>query len=211
MLRKIKKITLDLKNNLVYRNNINKMYSGKFFRKNIELSAYSANILINLLMEKYNPNSVLDIGCGNGIYLKEFQNNNVDILGVDGSANAKKTALISPELILLKDLREPFFINSKFDLTLCIEVAEHIDEEYVDTFINNICNYSNRIIFTAAPPGQGGTHHVNEQPCEYWIKKFARYNYILDTNETELTSRELEAQNGVFWLYKNLMIFKKRF
>jgi len=30
------------------------------------------------------------------------------------------------------------------------------------------------VLFSAAVPGQGGEHHVNEQPLEYWRRLFRR-------------------------------------
>ena len=32
------------------------------------------------------------------------------------------------------------------------------------------------ILFSAAPPGQGGEHHINEQP--YWREKFERHGFL---------------------------------
>jgi hypothetical protein len=34
-------------------------------------------------------------------------------------------------------------------------------------------------LFSAATPGQGGTHHVNEQPLSYWTEHFAQCGYRL--------------------------------
>jgi len=33
------------------------------------------------------------------------------------------------------------------------------------------------VLFSAAVPGQGGEHHVNEQPPEYWRSLFAERGY----------------------------------
>jgi hypothetical protein len=33
-------------------------------------------------------------------------------------------------------------------------------------------------MFSAAVPGQGGEHHINEQPLEYWRRKFAQRGYL---------------------------------
>jgi hypothetical protein len=39
--------------------------------------------------------------------------------------------------------------------------------------------YVTLILFSAAIPGQGGEHHVNEQPWEYWRHKFAAHEFEL--------------------------------
>ena len=47
--------------------------------------------------------------------------------------------------------------------------------EHADTFVQNLVRHaSGAILFSAAPPGQGGEFHVNEQPYEYWRGKFQR-------------------------------------
>jgi hypothetical protein len=33
------------------------------------------------------------------------------------------------------------------------------------------------VLFSAAPPGQGGEHHVNERTYEFWRGLFARHGY----------------------------------
>ena len=59
-----------------------------------------------------------------------------------------------------------------------LEVAEHIPIESADVFIENLVRHSDgMILFSAAPPGQGGEFHVNEQPYDYWRQKFKRHGY----------------------------------
>src|SRR5205814_1764959 len=45
------------------------------------------------------------------------------------------------------------------------------------TFVDNLTRHGSLIVFSAAIPGQGGEHHVNEQPWEYWRVKFADRGY----------------------------------
>ena len=44
--------------------------------------------------------------------------------------------------------------------------------------MDNLTSFSDVILFSAAIPGQGGTHHVNEQWPSYWIEKFAARGYV---------------------------------
>lgn len=54
-----------------------------------------------------------------------------------------------------------------FDVAESLEVAEHFEAKYAQNFINLLTSLSDIIIFSAAIPLQGGTHHVNEQPPAY--------------------------------------------
>ena len=58
------------------------------------------------------------------------------------------------------------------------------------------------IVITAAPPGQGGTDHVNEQPPQYWIEKF--------TGAGALFSEELTAAFREDWARANVEVSRAR-
>jgi hypothetical protein len=40
------------------------------------------------------------------------------------------------------------------------------------------------ILMTHATPGQGGHHHVNCQPQEYWVETLGGYGYLLSSIDT---------------------------
>ncbi|WP_271021890.1 hypothetical protein [Helicobacter ibis] len=65
-----------------------------------------------------------------------------------------------------------------FDVAESLEVAEHFEVKYAQNFINLLTSLSYIIIFSAAIPLQGGTHHVNEQPPAYWANLFASNDYV---------------------------------
>lgn len=187
------------------------LYSGHFFKQNIEHSKRSARLLVEYLLQQYQIQSVLDIGCGNGIYLHAFLEAGVaDVTGIDGSPNAKETALVDGKYIEIRDLSAQIEMNKSYDLVMTIEVAEHLDEKDADTFVANLCRHGNRVYFSAAHPGQGGTHHVNEQPKEYWIEKFKQHGFELQEQVSTELATYLEKENAVFWLHKNGMIFEKK-
>ena len=64
------------------------------------------------------------VGCGPP-YLASFKDLGVThILGIEGSTNALTQAVVSE--IVRHDLREPFTPSRRYDVVLCIEVAEHL-------------------------------------------------------------------------------------
>jgi ribosomal protein L11 methylase PrmA len=47
----------------------------------------SAVAIVDLVLQYLKPTSVIDVGCGTGVFLEEFEKRGVDIiLGVDGPA-----------------------------------------------------------------------------------------------------------------------------
>jgi hypothetical protein len=66
---------------------------------------------------------------------------------------------------------------------------------------------SDRILFSAAVPGQGGTGHVNEQPHAYWIERFRRLGY--DTDEA-WRDRFADDVDVAWWYRRNLVVLERR-
>lgn len=49
------------------------VYDKYFFDRASEMEAPSAIAIVEILIRHFSPESVIDIGCGPGTYLKEFQ------------------------------------------------------------------------------------------------------------------------------------------
>ena len=193
------------------RNPLDAVYNDKFFSENIYLDEVkgSSVIVAKCIINRFSPNSVVDVGCGPALFLRELEKEGVNVLGIDGSVNAIKHSKIDPSKILLMDVTEKFDLGKKFDLVICFEVAEHIPTKYSDTLVDNLINLADTILFTAAPKGQGGTDHINEQPREYWINLFSKRSFSYQDKEIIELKRQLQKENCAFWVYENLFLFKK--
>ena len=59
-------------------------------------------------------------------------------------------------------------------------------------------------MFSAAAPGQGGEHHINEQPYEYWHRLFAARGYeLLDFVRPQIAGRRSVEP----WYRYNMLVF----
>jgi len=130
-----------------------------------------------------NINSVIDLGCGNGSWLVVCTSYGVEtVLGVDLYCPDKYLRLSSKEFIRFDVASEELRIGKMFDLAIGIETAEHIEEPYANTYVQNLTSASDIVLFSGAIPGQAGIHHVNCQWLEYWVDKFDQFNYkCIDT------------------------------
>lgn len=153
-------------------------YDKTFFERRAQHVNASAANLIPIVNNLIHPKSVLDVGCGQGEWLMVWQENGVkNALGVDGEYVNKEKLLVPKSKFLAHNLETPLALNRKYDLVMSLEVAEHLDKEFAEIFIDSLIMHSDVILFSAAIPGQGGTHHVNEEWPSYWLKFFTARGY----------------------------------
>lgn len=153
-------------------------YTGEFFEYINAGSLASARVVCPLVVERLKPRSVLDVGCGAGAWCRVWGELGVEqVVGVDGEYVDIASLLVPPDWFRSRDLSEPFDLATQFDLVVSLEVAEHVPEAKADVFVDNLVRHGSTILFSAAVPGQGGEFHVNEQPLEYWRRRFAARGY----------------------------------
>jgi SAM-dependent methyltransferase len=156
------------------------MYNDEFYKKRQDFAIQSAREIVPLIIDLFNPTSVIDVGCANGTWLSVFKELGVeDIIGIDGKWVDQDLLLIPSQNFLVHNLEEPLHLTRKFDLVTSIEVAEHLSPERANSFIEELTKLAPIIVFSAAIPEQGGTGHINEQWPEYWAKKFKDNNYLV--------------------------------
>lgn len=148
----------------------------------MELSSLtSAKEIVPILLERFHPNSIVDVGCGTGSFALEFIHNKVeDVLGFEGLWVKDVKTVLDKDKYIYCDISEKLEIAREFDLCLCLEVAEHLDYSKARTLISNLTQLSPRVVFSAAIPLQGGNHHVNEQWPDYWASIFADEGFYLE-------------------------------
>src|SRR3954447_10415133 len=153
-------------------------YTSAFF-DSLEAGALSsARHMVPMLIDTLRPASVVDVGCGNGAWLSVFAEVGLsDVVGVDGDWVDASNLLIPAAHFVAHDLRERVTLDRRFDLALCLEVAEHIPNDRADTLVDSLVGLADAILFSAAVPGQGGVAHVNEQWPNYWCRLFEARGY----------------------------------
>ena len=153
------------------------------------------------------PSSLVDIGCGAGYWLAAAKRAGIPKLqGVDGIL--ARQLVIEKEYILIADLAKDYShaLPEKYDVALCLEVAEHLEENHASDFVKNLVDLSDTIVFSAAIPGQPGQHHVNCQWPDYWQNKFNRYGFYCDDSIRWKLWDDSEIEP---WYRENILIARK--
>lgn len=182
-------------------------YTEKFFEDLID-SLKSARHIVPIVLELVQPKSVIDVGCGTGEFLCIFRENGIkNMLGIDGEWVNKKKLRIPEKYFLSHNLVEPLKIDKKFDLVVCLEVAEHLPEKSAEILIETLTNLGSVILFSAAIPFQGGVYHINEQWPEYWAKLFEKKGFVpIDCIRKKIWNNK----EVCVWYKQNILLFVEK-
>ncbi|CAN5300965.1 hypothetical protein BH10PAT1_BH10PAT1_2950 [soil metagenome] len=174
--------------------NIDEAYNLDYFKSTpfIEEQKYAMNIS-QVVCEVFKPKSVVDVGCGKGLFLDFFYKKGIKIKGYEGSGSAIKLFVLPRKYVEKVDLRKQIKTSKHYDVAISWEVAEHIEKEFVAVYITNLIKLSNTIVFTAAEPflNPPHPHHPNEQFSEYWDELFKFFDYKKNTILTNKLQNEL--------------------
>jgi len=157
--------------------------------------------IVPVVMRLLKPRTVVDVGCGIGTFTKVFKENGAKILGIDGPW-CKKDLLfknIEPSEFLEVELEKEISLSQRFDLVVCLEVAEHLTPGRAETFVRDLTRLGDIILFSAAIPNQGGENHFNEQWPEYWQRYFSNFN-----------CRFFDCLRPIFWENKKIFYWYKQ-
>lgn len=187
------------------------LYDARYFRRGGKQRPYAViPALTRCLVAELGPfTSALDLGAGTGYHSLVLTELSIETWAVELSEHAP-VFLLDCVHTLQHDLRQPLDLGRKFDLVLCVEVAEHLPESAANTLCDTITRHCGHLaVFTAAPPGQGGTGHVNCQPSYYWYTKLEARGLHCLPGQTKCIKREWARICGskFGYLVKNVTVF----
>lgn len=160
---------------------------------------------LGYIKKTFKIESMVDIGCGTMGMFTPASVLKINYTGVDGDSNLKHKS----NFILHDYQNGPCTLDQKYDLGWSVEFVEHVDQKYLNNFMDSFkrCKY---VCITHALPGKFGHHHVNCQPREYWINLFLENGFEYNeehTNKIRIYSsmkREFMRSTGLFFINKNI-------
>ena len=149
------------------------------------------------------PVNVLDIGCGPGHFVESLRDKGLNATGLDIDER-----VIGKSYLQQKSL---FDMTETAEVTMCIEVAEHIENQHSDTIVDKVYAATEKtLIWTAAQVGQGGIGHINCQPKEYWAEKLVAKGFVRNKDKENQLLEFIKQGPYMGWFINNLMIFDKK-
>ena len=182
-------------------------YNQAFFEEMDKPNFVSAQTVVPLVLDLVHPKSVVDIGCGRGLWLKAFFEHGIkDMVGYDGDYVERDKLAFPKENFHPADLEKQIILNRSFDLAVCLEVGEHLPDSAADTLVETLTRATSVVLFSAAIPLQGGSRHINEQWPEYWEKKFAAHDFV----PVDALRRHLWGDRRISFFYQQNVLFYVR-
>ena len=153
-------------------------------------------MIADRIVADIHPKTVLDAGCAMGYLVAALRDRGVEAYGVDISAYAisKVREDVRP-FCKVGSLTEPLpaGLPDRYDLVVTIEVLEHLYAEDGRQAIRNLCQLTDKVLFTSTPDDFTEPTHVNVQQREYWCRTFFENGFVDDINyrPTYLTAHAL--------------------
>ena len=178
--------------------------TGSWHRDTLNGYFYDSGLseaIANYLKEK-DAKSVYDLGCGGGKYTRSLIDKGFDCSGYDGNPYTKD---ITEGLCGVLDLSEEHDLEVR-DYVVCLEVAEHLPEQFESTLINNIHNSNSKgVVLSWAVEGQGGEGHVNCRNNDYVENIFLGLGYT----QNKGAQKTLREASSLSWFKNTIMVFEK--
>ena len=150
------------------------LYDKIFARKYYSAADYRHIYLRDHLKVLNNINSAIDLGSGRGHairILKKYPIIKITSFDLNNYHRIKNVNHINGNLCLEDDIKK--IIDKFFDLAICLDVIEHLEEDCANNVISIISNISKYAILSIAATTEPPVH-MTVKPKEYWdniIKK----------------------------------------
>ena len=192
--------------------NTNELYDIEYCR-NINAKQWRFKLIpptIKVLYDHFKPESVIDVGCANGLHLKAFKDLGVKrLFGIEGTHHwGSYIEKYFGEDYIIADIREQLSsFRTNFDLVICFELLEHFEEEFARQAVENLVSLGKTLCISACPI-KGGFHHFNPQPRRYWIDIFKEFGVRYCREEVEHLQNIFKEMNCSGWFKSSLKVFR---
>lgn len=124
---------------------------------------------------EYNPNRVLDVGCGLGTLVKYLRKIGVEAWGVDFAQTLKDDFELTEDYFVIADANKLPFPDGFFDVVVSTDFFEHLSEGEIEPVLDEMKRVGKIVLAHVAYKArlnlrQMRLHQTNETK-EWWQKK----------------------------------------
>ncbi len=134
------------------------------------------------------PESLLDVGCGYGVFLDKVSTFIPIIYGIDIASVETNNIINNPRIGFVSgEAKSLPFPDNYFDWITSFDVIEHCLEKDIDTIFNEFNRVAKKgfILSISYDPCnyQGIDFHMTVKQKSWWIDKIKKYGKIIETGE----------------------------
>jgi SAM-dependent methyltransferase len=182
-------------------------FDAAYFEWQGDSAERSARAIVPLVVDRFTPASVVDVGCGSGGWLKVFREHGVaDVLGIDGPYVDPIALRVHAHEFVGHDLERPLEIDRTFDVAISLEAAHYISRENAYALVASITALAPVVLFGAAVPHQPGGPGRNLQWPGWWAELFAQHGYGA---RDWLRPLVWDDPNVDWWYAQNTILFER--
>lgn len=145
------------------------------------------------IVEKLAPKKVVDVGCGNGLFLNQLRKipsfDFERLCGVDRSSTALKHVKTESVLASIDSLP---FNDNEFDIVTCLEVIEHLSIDLLRKSLCELSRISSRYILISVPFNENLRNNLID--CPHCYTKFNPWYHVHSFDKNEMNG--LLKNNG---------------
>ena len=161
------------------------------------------------IMDKFNPERTLDVGCAKGFLVKALSEMAVDAYGIDPSVYAVSNAHPDiAEKINLEAAQSIPYPDDTFDVVTCFDVLEHIPAREVPKTLKEMLRVSKQWVIlrmvTQEVEGDLDSSHETIRDKDWWTEKIEKAGGIVESVDNFV-------HNSVWWFNvpEFLMVVRK--
>lgn len=165
----------------------------------------SAEKVVPVILSVTGPvRSVVDLGGGDGGWLRVFQQNGVEEILLIDCPEVASHLVIDKRYLQPCDLSSDLPTPRRFDLAVCLECAEHLPAHRAEPLVEWLTRSADIVVFSAAIPGQGGKGHIHLKFPDFWEGLFSRHGF---QKHDVLRSRIVTDRSIAYWYRQNIFVF----
>ncbi len=159
----------------------------------------NSEILFPFIMDRFNPKTLLDVGCAEGCDMEWFAGQGIFVEGIDGlKRNVEVCKNKELNVVEFDYTKSSLTWASDMDMVLCFDVLEHIEERFLPNIFETFkCGKVLIIAHGLEGNESTGWHHVTNKTNQWWIDRIKEIGFEYDKELSEY-SRSICKQGWYF-------------
>lgn len=154
--------------------------------------------------------SVVDVGCGPGMYVVDLLDCGFQAIGIDGNPYVKEMSNIlgdqSWETFMCADITQDLLLDVQFDAVISINVGIHLPQEYAAKYFENLLCLSTKYIFIKWGSANTPYDNANNSPTpDTIIFEMTRRGAYINTFCSEYLNHALNISDSL----DRFLVFEK--